>query len=137
MLFFTGLQRNAADIASTYVNDLNRKVSSLNRFRSMVSESVSILKNELPVHQFGSLLDEAWKIKRELSHVVSSKKIDDLYDCIISAGAMGGKITGAGGGGFFLVFAEPNKQENIRQKLNKLLYVPFKFETLGSHISGK
>ena len=137
MLFFTGLQRNASDIASTYVDDLAISFNSLNELKDMVKESISIFKNELPIHQFGELLDHAWKIKRELSPMVSSKMIDELYECVISAGATGGKITGAGGGGFLLVFAEPNKQKKILQKLSHLLHVPFKFENLGSQILNK
>ena len=134
ILFFTGLQRTASDVASTYVKSLDQKAHALNELRSMVYESISILQKKLPICQFGKLLDHAWKIKRGLSHSISSDHIDDLYRCIILAGATGGKITGAGGGGFLLVFAEPHKHANIRQQLNKLLHVPFKFENLGSHL---
>ena len=137
MLFYTGFQRIASEVASTYVDNLSQKESSLNELRSMVIESVSILENESPISQIGKLLNHAWSIKRSLSPLISSNEIDDLYTAIISAGALGGKITGAGGGGFFLVFAEPSKQENIRQKLKKLLHVPFQFENQGCHILGQ
>ena len=137
MLFFTGLQRNASDVASEYVKGLNQKKVLLNDLRSMVTESTSILQNGSSLDLFGKLLDQSWKIKRDLGSSISSPSIDQLYDAIISAGAIGGKITGAGGGGFLLVFAPPEVHEGICQKLSNLLHVPFQFETLGSHfVSG-
>ena len=134
MLFFTGFQRNASDIASTYVAKLTEKSGSLRTLRSMVYECISILQNELPIRQFGKLLHQSWEIKRKLGSTISSNRIDALYDSIMSAGALGGKIMGAGGGGFLLVCAEPNKQERIRYELRNLVYVPFKFEDRGTHI---
>ena len=100
----------------------------------MVNESISIVNSEEDLTRFGRLLDEAWKLKRSLSTQVSSTVIDQLYDLAISAGAVGGKITGAGGGGFLLVFAEPGKHENIKENLKKLIHVPFQFEFSGSQI---
>ena len=134
LLFFTGLQRTASKISATYVQDLNKKAQTLERMKLMVKESISILECQQPLGLFGQLLNEAWQLKRSLSPSISSNYIDSLYESIINAGAIGGKITGAGGGGFLLVFAEPDKHKSIREKLKDLLHVPFAFESLGSHI---
>ena len=134
MLFYTGIERTAADIAQSYVHDIQSKSHQLNLMAEMVSESISILNSEEDLTRFGKLLGEAWKLKRSLSTQVSSTIIDQLYDLTISAGAIGGKITGAGGGGFLLVFAEPDKHENIKKNLKKLIHVPFQFEFSGSQI---
>ena len=134
MLFYTGIERTAADIAQSYVHDIQSKSHQLNLMTEMVNESISILNSEEDLTRFGKLLGEAWKLKRSLSTQVSSTTIDQLYDLAISAGAIGGKITGAGGGGFLLVFAEPDKHENIKKNLKKLIHVPFQFEFSGSQI---
>ena len=134
MLFYTGIERTAADIAQSYVHDIQSKSYQLDLMAEMVNESISILNSEEDLTRFGKLLGEAWKLKRSLSTQVSSTIIDQLYDLTISAGAIGGKITGAGGGGFLLVFAEPDKHENIKKNLKKLIHVPFQFEFSGSQI---
>ena len=134
LLFFTGLQRTASNVVSTYVDELEKKSNLLNQMRSMVRESVSILEKEQHISLFGQLLNDAWQIKRSLSTSISSDYIDSLYESVMEAGALGGKITGAGAGGFLLVFATPDKHSSIRKKLSKLLHVPFSFENLGSHI---
>ena len=99
----------------------------------VVAEAVEVL-NGNDLLKFGRLLDESWKLKRTLSDKISSAYIDDLYSTAIRAGAVGGKLLGAGGGGFVLFFAEPSRQGEIRQALKDLLEVPFKFEKLGSQI---
>ena len=134
LLFFTGLQRTASNIATTYVQDLHKKAHLLNQMKLMVQESISILEQEQRLRLFGQLLNDAWQLKRSLSPLISSDYIDSLYESIIDAGAIGGKITGAGGGGFLLVFAEPDKHKSVREKLKGLLHVPFTFEDVGSHI---
>ena len=134
MLFYTGIERTAADIAQSYVHDIQSKSHQLNLMAEMVNESISILNSEEDLTRFGKLIGESWKLKRSLSTQVSSTIIDQLYDLTISAGAIGGKITGAGGGGFLLVFAEPDKHENIKENLKKLVHVPFRFEFSGSQI---
>ena len=84
--------------------------------------------------RFGKLLNESWQIKRTLSNKVSTPYIDQIYETARRCGAIGGKILGAGGGGFVLLFAPPEKQKKIKEKLKKLLLVPFHFENLGSQI---
>jgi D-glycero-alpha-D-manno-heptose-7-phosphate kinase len=133
MLFFTGFSRNASSIAKTQIENIPQKKAELVRMHEMVHEAIEIL-NGHDLLKFGRLLDESWKLKRTLSDKISNTHIDDLYSTAIAAGAVGGKLLGAGGGGFILLFAQPSSQDKIRSKLKGLLEVPFKFENLGSQI---
>ncbi len=133
MLFFTGFSRNASTIAKTQIDNIPQKKVELSRMHEMVREAVEVL-NGNDLLKFGRLLDESWKLKRTLSDKISSPTIDELYSTAIRAGALGGKLLGAGGGGFVLLFAEPSKRAKIRQALKDLLEVPFKFENSGSQI---
>lgn len=134
LLFFTGIQRTASKIASGYVPDLVNRTAEMSRMGEMVKESLAILNSKDDLLPFGKLLDEAWQIKRSLSSAISTAQVDDLYTQARAAGAVGGKLLGAGGGGFFLVFAPPERHQRIREKLGKLLHVPFGFEFSGSQI---
>ncbi len=133
MLYFTGFSRTASEIAKHQIENIPRKKNDLNVMYKMVFQALDILngKNLLP---FGKLLHESWKIKRQLSDKVSTLFIDEIYDMALRAGAVGGKLLGAGGGGFVLLFVPPSRQPKVREKLKKLLYVPFSFEDLGSQI---
>lgn len=133
MLYFTGFSRTASEIAKHQIENIPRKKNDLNVMYKMVFQALDILngKNLLP---FGKLLHESWKIKRQLSDKVSTPFIDEIYDTALRAGAVGGKLLGAGGGGFVLLFVPPSRQSKVREKLKKLLYVPFSFEDLGSQI---
>ncbi len=133
MLFFTGLQRTASGIASTYVHDLERKEAQLRRMIEMVDEAVAIL-NGSDITRFGSLLNEAWRMKKSLSESISNSYVDELYDAAIAAGALGGKLTGAGGGGFLLLFVRPADQPRVRERLRGLIHVPIQFDHAGSQI---
>jgi len=133
MLFFTGFSRTASSIAKSQIENIPQKKAELVRMHEMVHEAVEVL-NGNDLLKFGRLLDETWKLKRTLSDKISSAYIDDLYDTAKRAGAIGGKLLGAGGGGFVLLFAQPETQAQIRSKLKDLLEVPFKFENLGSQI---
>ena len=134
MLFYTGIKRTASDVASSYVNQLADKRQQIRTLKEMVDESISILTGGQDIALFGELLHEAWKMKRSLSALVSSAEIDDIYMKAIAAGAVGGKLTGAGGGGFLLLFVPPDRHDHIRETLNGLLHVPFKFEFGGSQL---
>lgn len=134
MLFYTGIKRTASNIAESYVNDIESKKRQLRIMKDLVEESISILSSGEDIIRFGELLYEAWQIKRGLSSKVSNSYVDGIYDQAISAGALGGKITGAGGGGFMLLFVPPSQQKKVREQLKKLIYVPFKFEFSGSQI---
>ena len=134
MLFYTGLKRTASNIAESYVNGIEDRRRQLRLMKDLVEESLSILNSNQDISSFGELLHEAWQAKRSLSASVSNAHVDDMYRQALSAGAIGGKLTGAGGGGFLLLFVPPARQQAMREKLHKLIYVPFKFEFSGSQL---
>lgn len=133
MLFFTGVSRNATDIAATFVGNLRNKEAGIRRFVAMVDECQLILERGA-IKDFGELLHEAWEIKRSLSQSVSTSQVDEAYLAARAAGAIGGKLLGAGGGGFLLLFAPPERHATVQAALPGLLRVPFDFETSGSQI---
>jgi D-glycero-alpha-D-manno-heptose-7-phosphate kinase len=134
MLFYTGIKRTASNVAQSYVNDIEGKEQRVRMMNDMVNEGISILSSGQDITRSGELLHEAWQAKRSFSSIVSNSQVDGIYDQAISAGAIGGKLIGAGGGGFMLFFVPPFKQSKVREALNKLIYVPFKFEFQGSQI---
>ncbi|MDD9950721.1 MAG: kinase [Zetaproteobacteria bacterium] len=136
MLYFTGFSRIASDIAGEQIKTTQQKHLELRRMHTMVEEAISILSaDSVSMQDFGQLLNEAWMIKRSLTSRISTHKIDEMYTSAINAGAWGGKLLGAGGGGFMLLFVAPEKQESVAQALSSLMRVNFKFEKLGSTIS--
>ena len=134
MLFYTGIQRTASDVAQTYVNDVRAKEQQLHRIGEMVEEGMALLHSGESLSHFGHLMHEAWTVKRSLGSKVSNKRIEKIYDQAMAAGALGGKVTGAGGGGFLLLFVPPSRQDKVRERLKKLIHVPFDFEYSGSQI---
>ncbi|MBI4396755.1 MAG: kinase [Elusimicrobia bacterium] len=135
MLFFTGFERFASDVAKSKIANLPKKKKELFTMHEMVDEALNILsRNPFVVEDFGKLLHESWLIKRTLSDQVSTPEIDSIYEAARSAGAIGGKILGAGSGGFLLLFVPPEAQERVRQKLGHLICVPFRFDPMGSRI---
>ena len=134
-LFFTGFPRNASEYAGELIKNTTLKRNELQEMMSLVDEALSTLNgNDANLLDFGKLLHETWKLKRELTPHVATPYIDEIYEAALAAGATGGKLLGAGGGGFMLFFARPELQDNIREKLGKLLHVPFAFENLGSQV---
>jgi len=134
MLFYTGIKRTASTIADTYVANIDRSRRQLRIMRDLVDESLAVLNSQQDLTPFGELLHEAWQAKKSLSSSVSNSDVDDLYQVALSAGAIGGKLAGAGGGGFILLFVPPNCQEKVRERLSTLIHVPFRFEFAGSQI---
>ncbi len=135
MLFFTGFSRIASKIAQTKIANFRNRTCELQQMYAMVDQAINILQDEqTDITTFGELLHQNWIYKRNLSPCVSTPKIDAIYDRARRAGAIGGKLLGAGGGGFMLLFAAPEKQVEIRQQLSSLTHVPFKFEHSGSQI---
>lgn len=135
MLFFTGFTRIASEVAKAQIENLASRKTELHRMQAMVDEGLSVLGGpNTSLDDFGKLLNQAWLYKRSLSDKVSNSAIDELYSAGISAGAFGGKILGAGGGGFLLMFAKPEDQPKVREALKKLIYVPIKFESGGSSV---
>jgi D-glycero-alpha-D-manno-heptose-7-phosphate kinase len=134
MLFYTGIARTAADVAQSYVVDLEARRRQLRIMKELVEESIDILASGTDIRAFGDLLHEAWQAKRSLSAQVSNREVDELYSLAREAGALGGKLTGAGGGGFLLLFVEPNKHDDVKRALEGRLFVPFRFESAGSQV---
>ncbi len=135
MLCFTGFSRTASDVAKSKIDNLNNRKVELQRMHAMVDEAIAMLQNPAtPIEEFGHLLHQNWEYKRSLSDRVSTPEIDEIYSAAKRAGAIGGKILGAGGGGFLLLFAKPEKQAQIRAELKGLVHVPFRFETSGSRV---
>ncbi len=136
MLFYTGIKRTASIVAGSYVPHLRDAVRErlMTTIRAMVDEGLDILGRGLEIEGFGKLLHQAWDAKRELGSRVSNPHVETIYEQALRAGAIGGKLLGAGGGGFLLLFAPPAVHGRIRARLSTLLHVPFKFQSGGSQI---
>ena len=134
MLVYTSIQRTASTIAQKYVNNMDSSTRQLRIMKDLVDESISVLNSSQDLTAFGELLHEAWQAKKDLSSEVTNSYVDELYQQARAAGAIGGKLMGAGGGGFMLLFVPPERQAAVRERLNDLLFVPFKFEFSGSQI---
>ena len=134
MLVFTGFSRLSAEIAENLVKSINQKKSELLQIMELLEESVKILTSRCDIKEFGYLLDRAWQIKRGLNKYITTKEIDSIYQRAKDSGAIGGKIMGAGGGGFLMLFAEPEKQADIKAQLSDLTHVPFDFEESGAQV---
>jgi D-glycero-alpha-D-manno-heptose-7-phosphate kinase len=134
MLFFTGVSRNASDIAGEQIASIGKKQSELHAMRALVDEGEGILTGAGDLAEFGRLLDETWRLKRGLSARIAPAFVDEVYEKARQAGAVGGKLLGAGGGGFMLFFAAPERQPGILAALKGLVHVPFAFETGGAQL---
>ena len=134
MLFFTGFSHMSAVVQEKVKENFQNKVRRLQRMKDMVNEAQKILINQGNIGEFGRLLHESWQLKRSLSRGISTNDIDSMYETARKAGAKGGKLLGSGGGGFLLFFVEKDKQPFVKKALEKLLYVPFSFETDGTRI---
>lgn len=135
MLFFTGLSRFASTIAAKQIANFKNKTIQLQTFRQMVDEAKGILSGpQDDLRDIGHMLHDAWQLKRELADGVSNPEIDQIYTAGLEAGALGGKILGAGGGGFILFYVEPEKQEAVRKRLSSLIEVAFDIDRAGSSV---
>lgn len=136
MLFFTGFTRFSSDVQKTNgTTALENKAAMLKEMYGLVDKAEQILEDRYSdLDEFGRLLDYTWKLKRSTGKAVSTSNIDALYQKGIEAGALGGKLLGAGGGGFLLFYVTPDKQEQVKQAMNNLLYIPFKFENSGTKV---
>lgn len=135
LLFYTGVQRFSSDIqADTFAKPVDKSRQLLDML-ALVDEAEKILTDKnTSLNEFGKLLDSTWKLKRGTGSKVSNGSIDELYDMAINAGALGGKLLGAGGGGFLLFYCEKEKQPALIKALDKLMIVPFKFENDGAQV---
>ena len=134
MLFFTGFSRFSSDIKVAAEKNLKNKQSQLLEMLSLVDDAEKVLTSKTDLEEFGRLLDYTWRLKRGITDKVSTDSIDAVYSRALQAGAIGGKLLGAGGGGFLLFYVDPDKQESVRKALENLLYVPFEFENGGTRV---
>ena len=135
MMFFTGFARFSTEIENDKIFLMNKCYKQLKSMHEMVDQAVEILNSDSEnIEDFGRLLHESWCYKRTLSAKVSNSDIDEIYTNGMNAGASGGKILGAGGGGFIVFFVKPEFREAVKRALHKLLYIPFRFDTLGSQV---
>lgn len=134
LLFFTGVSRTASDIAADKIKSIPLKADELHEMRSMVEQAEKILSSNEDITHFGELLHQSWMLKRQLSNKIAPAFIDDIYATARKAGAIGGKLLGAGGGGFMLFFVRPEDKPKVCEALKNILLVPFDFESSGSQI---
>ena len=135
-MFFTGFTRFSSEVQK--VNNqtsFEEKKDKLEKMYNMVDKAEQILcdKNK-DLDDFGRLLDESWRLKKQTGKGISTSNIDELYDRGIKAGALGGKLLGAGGGGFLVFYVQPEKQKSVRKAMKDLMYIPFEFENEGATI---
>jgi D-glycero-alpha-D-manno-heptose-7-phosphate kinase len=134
-LYFTGFTRTASEIAQEQVRMTPQRKQELGAMFQLVDEAESVVTNpRRSLDEFGRLLHEGWKIKRSLTQKITNANIDEIYEAGLSAGALGGKLLGAGGGGFLLFFVPLEQRDELRVRLRKLLCVPFSFSQKGSDV---
>ncbi len=134
LLLYTGLSRHASEIAAEQVATMDQKTSELKAMRAMVDEGERILAGRGSLRDFGRLLHDSWELKRSLSSKIAPTSVNEIYDAARKAGADGGKLLGAGGGGFMLIFVEPERRAAVLRALDRLLPVPFQFERGGTQL---
>jgi D-glycero-alpha-D-manno-heptose-7-phosphate kinase len=134
-LYFTGFARTASEIAGEQVRMTPQRKHELDSMLQLVDEGEAVLASpRRSLNEFGHLLHEGWQIKRSLTQKITNASIDEIYEAGLSAGALGGKLLGAGGGGFMLFFVPPERRQALRERLKKLLCIPFGFANKGSHV---
>lgn len=134
MLVFTGFSRFASEIAAEQIKNTQDRKKELTVMKQMVDHAIEILNSNQDIIKFGKLLNDSWKLKKCLSSKISNSKLDDLYKNALKYGAVGGKLLGAGGGGFMLLFVRPENRKKLKQGLKNYLEVKFSFENEGSQI---
>lgn len=135
LMFFTGFTRFSSDIQKSNVNNDEERLKRLKKMSELVDEAEKILVDkQYCLDDFGYLLDETWQLKRQTGKTVSTDDIDVLYQKGIKAGALGGKLLGAGGGGFLVFYVQKEKQKAVLKAMENLLYIPFEFEDAGTRV---
>lgn len=135
MMFFTGFTRFSSDVQKANLSSKKDKTNQLKEMLSLVDEAESVLTDKnRDLDDFGRLLDHTWKLKRQTGSYISTNNIDELYDRGIKAGALGGKLLGAGGGGFLVFYVQPENHKAVMEAMKELLYIPFEFEDGGTRI---
>ena len=135
IMFFTGFTRFSSDVQKANAAGKVDKTAQLKEMLELVDEAEKVLVNkERDLDDFGRMLNHTWKLKRQTGSAVSTNSIDELYAKGIAAGALGGKLLGAGGGGFLVFYVQPDRQDAVRWAMRDLLYIPFQFEDGGTRV---
>ena len=134
MLFFTGFSRTASNIASEQIKTMHKRKAELIEMHESVDQAIEIMTSNQSMDDFGRLMGEQWQNKKKMTDLISNSDINDIYSKGIKAGAIGGKLLGAGGGGFILFYVPKDKKKKVKNDLKNLLYVPFSFDFTGSQI---
>lgn len=135
LMFFTGFTRFSADVQKINHMAAREKAEQLKNMLYLVDDAERVLTDQnTDLDEFGRLLDYTWKLKRQMGSTISTNSIDCLYEKGLKAGALGGKLLGAGGGGFLLFYVQPEKQAAVKEAMKDLLYVPFQFENEGTQV---
>ncbi len=135
MLFFTGFSRLAPEIAKKQIDNIDKLEKHLTAMASMVDEALAIFQSDsTPIREIGELLHRSWMLKRGLTDAITTPAVDEIYEAARAAGALGGKLLGAGGGGFMLLFVEPAEREAVKDRLDGLVRVNFGIDNVGSKI---
>ena len=135
MMFFTGFTRFSSDVQKINAVSKKDKIAQFKEMLALVADAESLLTNKnADLDDFGRMLDHTWKLKRQIGSAVSTNSIDELYEKGINAGALGGKLLGAGSGGFLIFYVQPYRQESVRLAMRNLMYIPFKFEDGGTRV---
>ncbi len=135
MLFYTSIKRDASAILQSQEEQTDNKFETLKKLQELVDPLKEILSGSEDLRNFGEILHKGWMLKKEITEEISSSEIDTYYEKAIEAGAVGGKVLGAGGGGFLLFYVEKNKQDSVKEALSDLFYLPVKFDSSGSRIT--
>ena len=135
LMFFTGFTRFSSEMQKENAEGYEKKVTQLKQMYELVNDAQGILEDKhSDLDDFGRLLDKTWRLKRQTGGAITTNSIDILYEKGMMAGALGGKLLGAGGGGFLIFYVQPEKRKNVMQAMKDLLYVPFKFEDGGTQV---
>jgi len=133
LLFYTNIARKAESVLEEQVQNIDQKLDVLRQMKQLAVVARSALEAH-EFDEFGTLLDQSWQLKKQLASRISNGVIDDLYQRAKEAGATGGKITGAGGGGFLLLYCQPHRRDDVRSALSSLQELPFRLEGSGSRV---
>jgi len=135
MLFYTALKRDANEILKPQSERTDEKRRILSKMKDLVTPIREVLSTGSNLHQIGTALHQGWLLKKSITEKISSPSIDEYYEHALSAGALGGKLLGAGGGGFLLLYVEPQNQKKVKESLSNLYQLPFQFENTGTRIT--
>ena len=135
VMYFTGFTRFSSEIQKSNMISGENKIKQRLEMLELVDQAEKILNDDtISLDEFGKLLDYTWQLKRQTGSAITTARIDDIYNRGMAAGALGGKLLGAGGGGFLIFYVQPEKKDMVKKAMSDLLYVPFHFENSGTRV---